>query len=97
MFLDFRSNGQSLVATVGQQIEISLAAISGCEPVVSSPSIRLESVARMVAYPGLSDVLLHFPRGESGRGPGQDPDYRLFKPRLAGRTHICGKDSCGTI
>ena len=45
MFLDFGNNGQRLVATVGQQIEISLGAMSPCEPVVSSASIQLESVA----------------------------------------------------
>jgi len=45
MFLDAKDNGKAFAAAVGQQIEISLGAMSPCEPLVSSPSIRLESVA----------------------------------------------------
>ncbi len=46
--LNFTNNGQRLAATVGQQIEITLGRVGGPQygtPQVSSPAIRLESVA----------------------------------------------------
>ncbi len=46
--LNFTNNGQHLAATVGQQIEITLGAVGGPQygtPQVSSPAIRLASVA----------------------------------------------------
>ena len=45
---DFKNNGQHLTATVGQRIEISLGTIGSQQygdPLVSSPAIRLDSVA----------------------------------------------------
>jgi hypothetical protein len=46
--LNFRNNGQHLTASVGQQIEITLGTVGPKqygEPQVSSPAIRLESIA----------------------------------------------------
>jgi hypothetical protein len=43
--LNFSNNGQHVPAKVGQQIEISFGSMSPCDPQVSSPAIRLESVA----------------------------------------------------
>jgi hypothetical protein len=46
--LNFRNNGQRLSATAGQQIEITLGTVGPKqygEPQVSSPAIRLESIA----------------------------------------------------
>jgi hypothetical protein len=46
--LNFTNNGQHLTASVGQQIEITLGTVGGPEygePLVSSPTIRLESTA----------------------------------------------------
>jgi hypothetical protein len=46
--LNFTNNGQHLAATVGQQIEITLGRVGGPQygtPQVSSPAIRLKSVA----------------------------------------------------
>jgi hypothetical protein len=46
--LNFTNNGQHLAATVGQQIEITLGRVGGPQygtPKVSSPAIRLKSVA----------------------------------------------------
>jgi hypothetical protein len=46
--LNFKNNGQHLAATVGQQIEITLGTVGPKQygnPQVSSPAIRLESVA----------------------------------------------------
>jgi hypothetical protein len=43
--LNFRNNGQHVLAKVGQQIEISFGSMAPCDPQVSSPAIRLESVA----------------------------------------------------
>ena len=48
MLLNFANEGQHLTATVGQQIEIGLGAVGACEPCepqLSSPAIRFESVA----------------------------------------------------
>ena len=48
LFLNFTNNGQHLAATVGQQIEITLGTVGPQKygtPQVSSPIIRLESVA----------------------------------------------------
>lgn len=85
MFLDFRSNGQSLVATVGQQIEISLAAISGCEPVVSSPSIRLESVAlEWSPLPGFQMFFYIFHAASPGEAQVRIPITDCSNPDLPG-------------
>jgi len=49
LFLDFTNNGQRLAARVGQQIEISLGTVGPKQygtPEISSPAIRLESVAQ---------------------------------------------------
>jgi hypothetical protein len=46
--LNFTNNGQHLTVSVGQQIEITLGTVGGPqygEPLVSSPTIRLESTA----------------------------------------------------
>jgi hypothetical protein len=43
--LNFRDNGHHVQAKVGQQIEISFGSMAPCDPQVSSPAIRLESVA----------------------------------------------------
>jgi hypothetical protein len=45
LFLEWQQNGQRFEATVGEQIEIKLGAMAPCEPQISSPSLRLESVA----------------------------------------------------
>src|SRR6266852_7447619 len=50
--LNFTNNGQHLAATVGQQIEITLGTVGPKQygtPQVSSPAVRLESVA--LAWP----------------------------------------------
>jgi len=43
--LNSTNNGQHVLAKVGQQIEISFGSMAPCDPQVSSPAIRLESVA----------------------------------------------------
>jgi hypothetical protein len=45
LFLEWQQNGQRFEATVGEQIEIKLGAMAPCDPQISSPSLRLESVA----------------------------------------------------
>jgi hypothetical protein len=46
--LDFANNGQSVAATVGEQIELTLGLVGGAhygDPQISSPAIRLENTA----------------------------------------------------
>jgi hypothetical protein len=57
LFLNLKNNGQHLAANVGQQIEISLGAMSPCDPQVSSPAIRLESVA--LPWPPTPGITTH--------------------------------------
>lgn len=45
LFLEWQQNGQHFEVTVGEQIEIKLGAMAPCDPQISSPSLRLESVA----------------------------------------------------
>ena len=45
LFLEWQQNGRRFEATVGEQIEIKIGAMAPCDPQVSSPSLRLESVA----------------------------------------------------
>jgi hypothetical protein len=50
--LDFANNGQSVAATVGEQIELTLGMVGPQQygdPQISSPAMRLESTA--LAYP----------------------------------------------
>lgn len=45
LFLEWQDNGQRFEARAGDQVEIRFASMGACEPLISSPSLRLESVA----------------------------------------------------
>ena len=81
--LNFTNNGQHSVASVGQQIEITLGTIGGPQygkPEVSSAAIRLESVALGVPVTPGDQRHLYF-RGCGGRaGTGQGANYQLKQP-----------------
>jgi hypothetical protein len=65
--LDFMNSGQHLAATVGQQLEISLAAMAPCDPQVSSPAVRLNSVALVwPPNPGLATHIYIFEAAAEG-------------------------------
>jgi hypothetical protein len=83
--LDFTNNGQHLAATVGQQIEITLRAKGACEPQVSSPAIRLESVAEdWPSTPGISTYFYIFDAAAQGEAQVKVPMTDCSNPDLPG-------------
>ena len=85
MFLDSGNNGQHLVAIEGQQVEITLRAMSPCEPLVSSPSIRLQSVALdWPPPPGLSTHIYIFQAASPGEAQVKIPITDCSNPDLPG-------------
>src|SRR5580700_7687537 len=81
--LNLTNNGQHLEATVGQQIEISLAAMAACDPRVSSAAIRLESVALpWPVNPGLATHIYIFDAAAEGEAEVKVPITDCPNPDL---------------
>ena len=81
--LNFTNNGQHFVASVGQQIEITLGTVGGPQygkPEVSSAAIRLESVALgVVVTPGGPTFIYIFEAAAEGHA-GHSSDYLFRQP-----------------
>ena len=69
LFLEWQQNGQRFETTVGEQIEIKIDAMAACDPQISSPSLRLESVALdWPPTPGISTHTYIFDAASPGEG-----------------------------
>src|SRR5882724_933048 len=83
--LNYTNNGQHFAAALGQQIEITLGAKGACEPQVSSPAIRLESVALdWPPSPGISTYFYIFDAAAQGEAQVKVPITDCSNPDLPG-------------